>query len=207
MWEFIKSAPITFIIVGIVLLLAVVGVVVGVVLKGRWEDRGLMKRSGKSLQWNRDILPINVIYHPDLSLQWQATFVGAATRFAQAIGRDVFKPIATPPGYNFNNPPPLGAGLVVIWPKEPAEAMQSVANTVHRYNLTTGEIHAATITVPSVLQTRMPVMIHELGHALGLDHDEQPNSIMYPTISHRPSQLSSSDTSLLKKIYGTTYKK
>ena len=203
MWEFMKAEPIMFIVGGVILLLAIVGVIVGVVLKGRWEDRGLMERDGKKLRWGS--VPVFVVFHPELSLQWQATFVGAAQRYKKSVGFDLFTAIQAPPGYNFDQPPPLGAGLIVICPKDSTGDMQSdSASFEPRYNKETGIIFGGTLTVPSPLQIRMPVMLHELGHGLGLAHDEQTSSIMYPNLSERvdPGTLSESDIDLLKKIYG-----
>jgi hypothetical protein len=205
MWDFIKSAPITFTIAGIIFLLAIVGVVVGVVLKGRWKDLGLIEREGKKLHWGKGFIPLSIIFHPALSLHWRATFVGASMRFKQAIGKDLFKAINTPDDYRFDLPPTMGSGIVVIQPKEPTGALQTdTASTEHRWDRDTGLIGAATITVPAELQIRMPIMLHELGHVLGLAHDEHPSSIMFPVINRltTPGQVSKNDVDLLKKLYG-----
>lgn len=203
MWEFMKAEPIMFIVGGVIFLLAIIGVIVGVALKGRWQDRGLMVRGGKKLRWAR--IPIFVIFHPELSLQWQATFVGAVRRYREATGLHLFIAISAPSGYNFEQPPPLGAGLIVIQPKEPTGSMQpDTAYFEPRYSTETGIIFGGTLMVPAALQVRMPVMLHELGHGLGLDHDERTSSIMYHSLSSRidPGTLSKSDIDLLKRIYG-----
>ena len=49
---------------------------------------------------------------------------------------------------------------------------------------------------------RKSVAIHELGHALGLDHSHYRNSVMYP-VDQGNTQLSSGDIGTLKTIYGT----
>jgi len=202
MWEFIKAAPVVSIIGGVLLLGIIVGIVVRVVLKGRWEDHGLMKRNGKKLYWPS--LPILTIFHPDLPLVWRATFLGASIRFTNATGIRFFMEIDTPPGYNFDQPPPIGSGLLVIQPKDNLGLMQvETATTEHRYNKKTGEIFAATITVPAQLKIRMPIMVHEIGHVLGLSHDENQSSIMYPIMGKKQetNQLSKKDIDLLKKTY------
>ncbi|EKQ10421.1 putative Zn-dependent protease [Lacticaseibacillus casei A2-362] len=44
--------------------------------------------------------------------------------------------------------------------------------------------------------------MHELGHALGLDHSQSKASVMYP-ITQGVSQLSAGDIAGLKAIYGS----
>lgn len=46
------------------------------------------------------------------------------------------------------------------------------------------------------------VAMHELGHALGLDHSQSKASVMYP-ITHGVSQLSAGDIAGLRAIYGS----
>lgn len=49
---------------------------------------------------------------------------------------------------------------------------------------------------------RKSVAIHELGHALGLDHSRYRNSVMYP-VDQGNTVLSAGDINALKTIYGT----
>jgi Predicted Zn-dependent proteases len=44
------------------------------------------------------------------------------------------------------------------------------------------------------------VAMHEVGHALGLDHSDDMNSVMYPT-NQNVTQLSNGDLAGLKNIY------
>ena len=46
------------------------------------------------------------------------------------------------------------------------------------------------------------VALHELGHALGLGHSDQPGAIMYPYYRY-PSQISPDDIAGIQSIYGT----
>lgn len=42
------------------------------------------------------------------------------------------------------------------------------------------------------------ILAHEMGHALGLGHDTDPESIMYPEVGTQPLRLSEGDTSLYR---------
>jgi hypothetical protein len=44
--------------------------------------------------------------------------------------------------------------------------------------------------------------IHELGHSLGLMHDDDPSSIMYPTIRKEVTQLGPNDIARIQSLYG-----
>jgi hypothetical protein len=74
----------------------------------------------------------------------------------------------------------------------------------HRYDKATGELLSAKVTLPVIEgnDKRVKVVYHEAGHALGLDHDEQRQSIMYPTLQDRPQELTTSDRDLLRRLYG-----
>lgn len=45
------------------------------------------------------------------------------------------------------------------------------------------------------------VVMHEMGHVLGLDHSADPNSVMFPTI-HEPAALTAGDIAALRDLYG-----
>lgn len=44
------------------------------------------------------------------------------------------------------------------------------------------------------------ILTHEMGHALGLGHGTDPNSIMYPKVSDQPLSLSAEDVNMLKEV-------
>ena len=58
----------------------------------------------------------------------------------------------------------------------------------------------ASLNVHYVQSVRLSVAMHELGHALGLDHSTDRNSIMYP-VDQGKTTLSVNDLAALKKIY------
>jgi hypothetical protein len=47
-----------------------------------------------------------------------------------------------------------------------------------------------------------PVLLHEVGHVLGLDHSSDPSSVMFETLNNQRTQLAPSDIAAVQSIYG-----
>jgi hypothetical protein len=206
MFELIKSHPWTCAIGGLILLGAIVGVIVGIVTKGGWKDRGFMRTDdGKHpLCWLKSSLPIACLVHPDAPLAWRATYHAAALRLNAAVGTMLFDPVAQEPPLNYSLSGPVPAGFILLCTSEPAGELQvDHGHTSLRWGRSDGRIFSCVVTVPTETPQRAAVMLHELGHVLGLDHDELTSSIMFPTLGSRqdPGELSDEDILRLKKAY------
>lgn len=207
MWVWMKSHPWTFIIAGVIALLAVGGVVYALAThkrRMRERDRGLMIRDGFELRWTLADIPLAVWFHPELPGVLRDAWEAAAVVFERAVGRAVFmRAVEAPDGLELARLPPGNVGVIA---GEPKGAMQTDhGRTEHRYDKRDGYIISALVTLPwsanGALQRH--IAIHEAGHVLGLDHDDRTDSIMFPTLSARqePGKLSELDAERLRKLY------
>lgn len=70
-------------------------------------------------------------------------------------------------------------------------------------NTNTGQLGGAIILIRAEEDSRMQIITHELGHALGLEHDVDPLSIMYwQIVPGRPIRLMPEDIKVLQELYG-----
>jgi len=208
MFEFMKAAPWTFAVGGVILLLAIVGVVVGVVLKGRWKDSGWMVRDGNALKWDMSDLPIAILLHPDLSEVTKQLVLKLKYHFERiASNSTLFIVGSVSPNLNWDQMPPTG--FLAVIPQSVARESKDSSITLyghceHRYEKAVGRILSARITLPSGLKAPelSKVIQHELCHALGLGHDEVKESIMHPKIQDRAHVITEHDKQLLRDQYG-----
>lgn len=198
-WIWIKQYPVTFSIAGAMTLLAVVGVIVAIVTKGRWTDRGLIKnkKDGETIQWENRFFPLAVSFDRSCSQELIDLYRSCQSLYNSYVGRTLFdygQPWVINSG--FNDPP----GNVLL--KQTAD----VAGGKTSLTLADDNILSATISINPRYANNKQVLLHELGHTLGLDHDEHISSIMYPKIQYRPQELSENDRLLLKRTYGKNRK-
>jgi predicted Zn-dependent protease len=63
---------------------------------------------------------------------------------------------------------------------------------------------SGTFTYQGTTTQLYQVVLHEIGHALGLNHSSDPNAIMYPTLGPLNQTLDASDIAGIDAIYGNT---
>lgn len=209
MWEWMKSHPWTFVIAGVIALLAVGCVIYALATHKRRmaeRDRGLMVRDGHELRWALRDLPLAVWFDPDLPMSLRVSWELAAAVFERAVGRALFiRGVTAPAALALER---LPKGNVAVRAAEASGPLEPDHGTTDiRHDKRNGEILSALVTLPWPLDANLQkhVCIHEIGHVLGLDHDDgRRDSIMYPKLSVRvePGKLTERDAELLTGLYG-----
>ena len=198
MLQLIKSHPWTCAIGALIFLVAVAGVVVGVWTKGRWKDRGLMERGGVKLRWAHAALPLPVLLAKELEAEWMER----AFTFVRALNVKLGFPLFMLPAVAAEEVAAAGwlKGAVVC---VPGDEGASGASTEHHFDLRTGFIYEVRVQLPRHPEagTADPIFAHELLHAVGLDHDDQPTgSVLAPTLNPA-GVLTAADLALLRSTY------
>lgn len=204
MWEFIKAYPWTFAVGGLILVGAIVGVIVGVVTKGRWKDAGFMTTDdGKHpLKWALDQFPLSVWIAPELEAAWVDAFKRLRGHVQEVVGRELFD-LGTPIPEGFDTGHMLQGHVALIKGQEVGSG-DFHASTILKWDTRTGALISAVVKLPWPIAKSYvwPVMLHEVGgHVLGLDHDEHVSSVMHPRIQNRPQGYTDKDKELLRATY------
>jgi hypothetical protein len=199
--QFIQQNLWMFLVGVAIFVAAVVGVIWGIVAKGRWTDRGwMLTKDGKPIRWRPGVL-LTVWYRKDLAAVYVDELFAATRYFNDAIGRTVFDSVAkAPEAFRFDQLPPAGSSLVSVFDDDGAEPNHGQTTFT---NTPEGEMERARVQLPEAqIHLARKLIRHEFGHVLGLDHDEQRGSIMYPSIQGRPQALGTGDIKRLREYYG-----
>jgi hypothetical protein len=195
-----------FLICGALIAVGSIGGVVWVLIRviRKMNDAGFATApSGNDLYWKASDFPLNIFFDPIfpiLYIENARTVMGQINNF---IGKEVF-------GYasvwalekEMKGVKDLPHATIYIGTDSPDEHMGG-SNT-YEYDLKTGEMDACYIKITSGFEddVLLTVTRHELGHALGLDHDREIRaSVMYPESSGRAKDFTEEDKKRLRSKY------
>lgn len=151
-------------------------------------DRGFLVRDGHELKWGRS-QSVPVYFHPDTPDRIVDALRNSTRRYNDLIGRDVFfwpMPAVEPmlPYFADAELRKLFSdtnNLVLFECKLPSD---NLGRSSIYYDKRNGRMRSVLLECSSHARLHLvdEIIDHELGHVLGLDHDDDKQSIMYGTI-------------------------
>lgn len=182
----------------ILVILAALGIGVGsFILAKKRKDRGLIiDADGDPLRWSKFHIPLLIVVRPDVAF-WTLTFRYAIDLWNERTGIDLFVWGGISENEALGVEP--GPGIIAI------ESAPDNGSAFHT-RLTVaedGEIRAAPIRVtgtPSDVNADR-IATHELGHVLGLAHDDYRSSVMFPRAVSDSFEITDKDVETLQEWY------
>lgn len=159
-----------------------------------YADAGWLKAGGQPRLWDLSAFPLGVHY-TELPPEAVSTLVDVTRRINLLVGLDLFSyPVPTTTA-------DAKPGVVTVISDEGVDPNHASTVFAPEFPPT----RAALVTIPVVRQrTHMQaILFHEMGHVLGLAHDDSRNSIMNARLNLRPVTYTTADIALLRQAYGS----
>lgn len=185
---------------------ALIGTIIGIVLYyTRTGDRGFMTNDrGKPLEWLKSDMPVSILFPDSLSSEIINLLRGCIRELNAKAGCMLYD-LGT--AANFlswsammegwrNKRGPRGTALFNL---QNGELGHGGSTELHWDE--EGRILGVLIVVNTEQKHEAKVYKHELGHGLGLDHDDRTDSIMHESLQNRAQVFTDGDISRLQKVY------
>ena len=156
--------------------------------------------------WPDMLLPLCVLYSPGLRLRYRSAFACgcnqvnlACHRFILDIPREAPNTLAVEVE-NLLERPPMGTVYV-----KDTDRRSDTEGSVQFYLGAKGVLSSAVVRLPESEESpylTLGVTLHEICHLLGLQHCEDPGSVMFQSSRVRSQLLTDRDVTGLTEIYG-----
>jgi len=177
--------------------LAVGGIAYGVLVQSKKNEKLGMD---SITRWKKEWVPLTLVIDESFLEDESAKLLSAIKAAARFWNREVGIKLFAPPG-------DVGTGSVIpVMPQPITEEDHENAVAYASLTCKRGALPAAVVymsnweNLPSLSLDR--AMKHELGHCLGLAHDENTYSVMYGSLTSRVYCVSNADKEFLKEVYG-----
>lgn len=167
------------------------------------ETDFLEDKFGRPITWSSASLPIPVVVSSSFDQFETMTILQGIEYWNRLVGQQIFYPALGP-----SNEPEFGSGEIVITRHDlPVSCKRQIlglttwrmdhSSIEGQTNITTAhvELYSEHVHDKSYLRT----VVHELGHTLGLRHDEDTYSVMYPSILDGEWYVEQEDLEIIRR--------
>lgn len=163
------------------------------------KDEDFVKTdSGASIHQDVARLPLIIVVHQEAA-KWAPIVEQAINEWNENLGFQAFLYV----GLSSSAIPPMPGIIPVVID----EKQRNQANTLFSAEIKTGKISLCMIIMPAGQYSRRVATLlamHELGHALGLGHDDDlPKSLMHPILTAINVAITDHDIEILRARYNT----